>query len=221
MAISGMVFDMDGTLTDTERQYCKNWIAAGEEIGINLTEEFLKTCMGFPRHEVRKKYLRLFGDDFDFEGLRLRMKERVKSQWEEYGVPLKEGAKGLLEYCRDKNIPCVVATSTYRESAEYMLKSAGIYDYFTAVVCGDDIENGKPNPDIFLEAAKRIGISATDCGGVEDSKSGIQAVRSAGMISFFIEDTLQADDEIRENADYVCSGLCDVLEILKEINKDI
>ena len=90
-----------------------------------------------------------------------------------------------------------------------------------AVVCGDEIENGKPNPDIFIAAAKRLGVNPRDCGGAEDSRSGITAVHRAEMTAFFVIDTLDADDEIKTTADFVCADMFEVMNLVDKINKNI
>lgn len=216
--IEGMVFDMDGTLLDTERQYIDGYIELAKEWGLDLPPELPYECMGLPREKVRQKYAEYYGEDFEFENFRNEMMERLHKVWESDGIPVKPGVKELLEYCREMKIPCAVATSTSRESAVPMLKKTGLFDYFASVVCGDEIKNGKPNPDIFLEGARRIGVPPEKCGGAEDSRSGICAVHRANMTAFFMIDVLQPDAEIEETADYICTDMYKVLDIVEKLN---
>ena len=155
--IKAMVFDMDGTLLDTEHQYIEGYLKLAQERGLNMDKKFPYTCMGLPREMVRKRYRDTFGADFDFEGFRAEMINRVHTLWQNEGIAIKPGVVEFLDYCDNNGILCAVATSTTRDSAEMMLKTTNIFDRFGAVVCGDEIENGKPSPDIFIAAAKRLG----------------------------------------------------------------
>ena len=218
LRIEGMVFDMDGTLLDTERQYIDGYIELAKEWGLELPKELPYECMGLPREKVRQKYAEYYGEDFEFEKFKGEMMERLHKLWERDGIPVKTGVQELLDYCREREIPCAVATSTARESAVPMLKKAGLLEYFTSVVCGDEIKNGKPNPDIFLEGARRIGVPPEKCGGAEDSRSGICAVHSASMTAFFMIDVLEPDKEIEKTADYICSDMFKVMDIIEDLN---
>ena len=219
--IKAMVFDMDGTLLDTEHQYIEGYLKLAQERGLNMDKKFPYTCMGLPREMVRKRYRDTFGADFDFEGFRAEMINRVHTLWQNEGIAIKPGVVEFLDYCDNNGILCAVATSTTRNSAEMMLKTTNLFDRFGAVVCGDEIENGKPNPDIFITAAKRLGVNPRDCGGAEDSRSGITAVHRAEMTAFFVVDTLDADDEIKTTADFVCADMFEVMNLVDKINKNI
>ncbi len=218
MRIEGMVFDMDGTLLDTERQYIEGYVELAKEWGLELPKELPYECMGLPREKVRQKYVECYGDDFEFDKFKSEMMERLHKLWERDGIPVKPGVPELLDYCCKMEIPCAVATSTSRESAVPMLKKAGLLERFASIVCGDEIKNGKPNPDIFLEGARRIGVPPEKCGGAEDSRSGICAVHSAGMTAFFMVDMLEPDKEIENTADYICSDMFKVIDIIEGLN---
>lgn len=205
---------MDGTIFDTERQYIKSWLDAAEALGFDLSEKQVFACCGLPHAKVERLYLDYYGEDFDFSAFYKEKCRRVEKMWEEEGIAIKDGFFELMEYCDKNNIPRAIATSTARSTAEYMLKRAGVEKFFDACVCCDEIENGKPNPDIFLEAAKRIGVPAEQCVCAEDSKNGIIAAHAAKTVSVFIPDAIAADDEIRSAADYVFENLADIITLL-------
>ena len=135
--IKAMVFDMDGTLLDTEHQYIEGYLKLAQERGLNMDKKFPYTCMGLPREMVRKRYRDTFGADFDFEGFRAEMINRVHTLWQNEGIAIKPGVVEFLDYCDNNGILCAVATSTTRDSAEMMLKTTNLFDRFGAVVCGD------------------------------------------------------------------------------------
>lgn len=137
------------------------------------------------------------------------------------GIPVKKGVKDIFEYIRNNGLKCAVATSTRRESAEKTLHKIGVWDYLDAVVYGDEVEHGKPEPDIFLRAAKAIGISPSEAVVVEDSINGIKAGYAAGMRVVHIPDTIAIDDDIRKLTYMVCADLNGLIDVVESINKPV
>ena len=137
------------------------------------------------------------------------------------GIPVKKGVKEVFEYIRNNGLKCAVATSTRRESAEKTLHKIGVWDYLDAVVYGDEVEHGKPEPDIFLRASKAIGISPSEVVVVEDSINGIKAGYAAGMRVVHIPDTIAIDDDIRKLTYMVCVDLNGLIDVVESINKPV
>ena len=137
------------------------------------------------------------------------------------GIPVKKGVKDIFEYIRNNGLKCAVATSTRRESAEKTLHKIGVWDYLDAVVYGDEVEHGKPEPDIFLRAAKAIGISPSEAVVVEDSINGIKAGYAAGMRVVHIPATIAIDDDIRKLTYMVCADLNGLIDVVESINKPV
>lgn len=135
------------------------------------------------------------------------------------GIPVKKGVKDIFEYIRNNGLKCAVATSTRRESAEKTLHEIGVWDYLDAVVYGDEVERGKPEPDIFLRAAKAIGVNPSEAVVVEDSINGIKAGYAAGMRVVHIPDTIAIDDDIRKLTYMVCDDLNGLIDVVESINK--
>ena len=124
-------------------------------------------------------------------------------------------------YTRNNGLKCAVATSTRRESAEKTLHEIGVWDYLAAVVYGDEVEHGKPEPDIFLRAAKAIGVNPSEAVVVEDSINGIKAGYAADMRVVHIPDTIAIDDDIRKLTYMVCADLNGLIDVVESINKPV
>ena len=137
------------------------------------------------------------------------------------GIPVKKGVKDIFEYIRNNGLKCAVATSTRRESAEKTLHEIGVWNYLDAVVYGDEVERGKPEPDIFLRAAKAIGVNPSEAVVVEDSINGIKAGYAAGMRVVHIPDTIAIDDDIRKLTYMVCDDLNGLIDVVESINKPV
>jgi HAD superfamily hydrolase (TIGR01509 family) len=109
------------------------------------------------------------------------------------GVPVKEGVAELLAWCAEQGRPCAVATSTRTAKAEYKLASTNLRSYFRVVIGGDQVERGKPAPDIYLRAAAALGVVATVCGVFEDSEPGVRAAHAAGAQVVWVPDLAPVD----------------------------
>ena len=137
------------------------------------------------------------------------------------GIPVKKGVKDIFEYIRNNGLKSAVGTSTRRESAEKTLHEIGVWDYLDAVVYGDEVEHGKPEPDIFLRAAKAIGVNPSEAVVVEDSINGIKAGYAADMRVVHIPDTIAIDDDIRKLTYMVCADLNGLIDVVESINKPV
>ena len=189
------IFDMDGLMLDTERPMLAVWVNAGKTIGWNITEEIAIRTIGLNGEDIRKLCMDEFGADFPYDKFE-KILFRLFDEEFENGITHKAGLLDILNHLASLKIPMAVATSTYRDSAFRKLAIAGIKDYFSFSVCGDEISNGKPAPDIFLKAVEKLGIPATDCVGFEDSIAGLTALAAAGIPSVFIKDIIEPPKEI-------------------------
>ncbi len=198
-SFSSFVFDMDGLLIDTERLGMKAWQQAFEERDFHFDEALYLQTIGRTRKESGEVYLSALGRDFPYDELRQLRKEIVIAWVEQDGVPLKPGSTELLEYCRSKGIRCALASSSHRDDIEMLLSRAGLLNYFEVICAGNEVDNGKPAPDIFLLAAERLGDMTSNCIVIEDSPYGVQAACGAGMRAVAIPDLLPHEEEGREN----------------------
>ena len=219
--VSGIIFDMDGVLIDSERQSNEGWLWAAEQLGVDMPMWLIDSFKGAPAELCCKFFDDYYKGAIDYwEAKELRTQHVYKIR-ETEGIPVKKGVKDIFEYIRNNGLKCAVATSTRRESAEKTLHEIGVWDYLDAVVYGDEVEHGKPEPDIFLRAAKAIGISPSEAVVVEDSINGIKAGYAADMRVVHIPDTIAIDDDIRKLTYMVCADLNGLIDVVESINKPV
>ena len=219
--VSGIIFDMDGVLIDSERQSNEGWLWAAGQLGVDMPMWLIDSFKGAPAELCCKFFDDYYKGVIDYwEAKELRTQHVYKIR-ETEGIPVKKGVKDIFEYIRNNGLKCAVATSTRRESAEKTLHEIEVWDYLDAVVYGDEVEHGKPEPDIFLRAAKAIGISPSEAVVVEDSINGIKAGYAAGMRVVHIPDTIAIDDDIRKLTYMVCDDLNGLIDVVESINKPV
>lgn len=219
--VSGIIFDMDGVLIDSERQSNEGWLWAAGQLEVDMPMWLIDSFKGAPAELCCKFFDDYYKGVIDYwEAKELRTQHVYKIR-ETEGIPVKKGVKDIFEYIRNNGLKCAVATSTRRESAEKTLHEIGVWDYLDAVVYGDEVEHGKPEPDIFLRAAKAIGVNPSEAVVVEDSINGIKAGYAAGMRVVHIPDTIAIDDDIRKLTYMVCDDLNGLIDVVESINKPV
>ena len=197
--ISGIVFDMDGVLFDTENLALDSWKYAGEKLSINFSRELTIPTTGF-NAKMTGEYLKENIGDFDYDKAMLYRQEYITSYIEKNGVPEKKGLKEILSYLSDKKILLAVATSADRQKAESFLNLAGIYRFFDSILCSDQIEKPKPAPDIYVKSCKKLGLKPENCLAVEDSYVGMKAAFDANMKPIMIPDLLPPNEDMERMA---------------------
>lgn len=205
--ITGAVFDMDGLMIDTEKLYLRYWKQAAADFGYDMQDEHVYAIRSLARKYSIPKLKSFFGQDFPTEDVRARRTELINAHIRDNGIELKKGLFELLDWLKAHGVKLAVATATPRERAEMYLKKINAMDYFDAVICGDMITNGKPDPDIYLTAARELGLPPEQCAAFEDSPNGIKAAHSAGCHAVMIPDMTPPDEEITPLLDAVYNDL--------------
>lgn len=207
---SAVIFDMDGLMLDTEVIGKRSWEKSAEKLGIQLPIDYYPRVIGRTTVSIRPMLLEWFGNDFPvdafIEGSNQFYQETIHSA----PPPVKPGLKDLLLALNAAGIPCGVATSTKKQSAVHKLTSTGLIDHFKILTTGDEVENSKPAPDIYLLAAKRLGSPPGECLALEDSPAGIRAAKSSGMTVFMVPDMVPPTQEIAAIVDGIFENLSEV-----------
>lgn len=177
---------MDGLLVDSERLERRVWRRAAIEHGIDMSDERFASFVGHPSDEGERMLRRYYGEGFDVAGFRSSCHRGMREIMDSEGVGLRPGARAWLAFVADLGIPLAVATSS---GPRLMKERLGeLQSLFAAVVTRADVERGKPFPDLYLEAARRLGVAPTDCIALEDSPTGARAALAAGMPVVVIPD---------------------------------
>ena len=208
-----VIFDMDGTLFDTQRIFIPAWDTVGEKYGIQNMGKYLPNVCG-TNPKGSEDYLRENFPQIDIAEFKTAVREYVVKN---IVVKFMPGAEELLNYLKEKGIKVALATGTSRESTKHHLKEAGIENYFDATVCGNEIAKGKPAPDIFIRAAELLGVSPSDCFVFEDSLNGIKAGYNAGMKCIGVPDIVTFTDDDRKMMFAEIKSLDKAIEIFDKI----
>lgn len=195
--IKGAIFDMDGLMLDTEKLYLLYWKQAAAEYGYDMKDEHVWAIRSLARKYSIAKLKSFFGEDCPTEDIRARRTVLINEHVREHGIDLKSGLFELLDYLREHGVKMAVATATPRERTVMYLTKVGAIEYFDALVCGDMVTNGKPDPDIYLTAAGELGLPPEECAALEDSPNGATAGYRAGCHVLMIPDMTQPDEELR------------------------
>ena len=216
--IKGLIFDMDGLILDTESISNKLLIDIFSKYDINLNEEIISKTIGLEKKKAIKVFEEYLGGNIPIKDIINLHKKVVNDYLENNGVPVKLGLIELLNYLDEEKIKKVVATSSYRKVAENVLIRANVYNRFDDIICGDEIKESKPSPDIFLKALEKLNLSADEVIVLEDSRMGILAAHRAKIKSIMIPDILPADEETKKLYFKECKSLLDVIHLLKTFN---
>lgn len=155
MNVKAVIFDMDGVIFDTERIYLESWISVFKDYGYELKKEIYFSVMGKGRDRVKEIYLENFGKKLPIEEMYKKKDQILMEKIYEDKNLLKEGAFEILSYLKKNNIKIALATAAKRERVLNHLESYKLYDFFEVITTGEDILNGKPNPEIFLKTMKK------------------------------------------------------------------
>ncbi|UUV98622.1 HAD family hydrolase [Vagococcus luciliae] len=216
--ISGVIFDMDGLLFNTEAVYSKNNIEIAQRFNMpGYDEEYYKSEVGLGEKAVYEKYTNDFPmlEKNDVDQFFKESRESTWNEFNEKGAPLKPGVEELLTYLNHHDIACVVASSNNRVAIDLLLDKAQLTDKFKGIVSGDDVTHAKPHPEIVEKAVSLLGTPKKETIMLEDSLNGIRASFSAGVPVIMVPDLILSNDEANEKTLAVKDDLFAVLDYIK------
>lgn len=212
---NAIIFDMDGTLIDSETIFENIAIKVFAELHVKLTDRTYSKWKGMPAKQIEHAILEEFGADFPLANFKRRFVESWERHIHSFGIKVIPGIKELLDELSANNIKISVATSTPHDKAVCSLKIAGINIPKNRIIGGDMVKNGKPSPEIFLEAAKSMQCSSNECIVIEDSIIGIEGAKNAGMTTVFVPNSKNTVQE--RKWDYFASSFLERNQIVRQL----
>lgn len=209
--IDTYIFDMDGTLIDTEKLYRKFWPMALAEFGYTMTDEQVLSMRSLGRPFAPVKLKEMFGPELDYPAVRECRKRLMEEYIDAHGIELKPGCIELLTNLKENGLRAAIATATDLPRTEKYLEMLGLRDYFTEIVCATMVKEGKPSPDIYQYACEQLGRKPEECIAVEDSPNGVLSAYRAGCKVVMVPDQTQPDEELMKLLYRKCDSLFDLM----------
>ena len=213
--VKSVIFDLDGTLIDTEKYYRIYWPKAMAHFGYDISDEQALSLRSLGR-PFAPEYLKKISKDenFDYAKVVAYRKELMEDCLNKNGIELKPGAIEILKGLKERGIERAVATANDMERAVRYLKRIGLYEYFDKIVTADLIEEGKPSPDIYQYACQQLGHDPNECIAVEDSPNGVISAYRAGCKVVMVPDQTQPDQELSKMLYAKVDCLTEILNLI-------
>ena len=208
--LKAVVFDMDGVILDSERLSRRAWKELGEARGFTDTDSLFAEAMGHSVDELTAMFLERYGFD-DYPGFRDEVFAWNQAHTPDGVIPLREGARELLGFLKEKGILIGLATATDGAVVNEELGALGVLDSFDTIISGNMVSRCKPDPEIYLRACTELGVRPEEAYGVEDGKNGILALHAAGMPAVMAEDQYHPSPEIAA----LCEAVLPTLEAVR------
>jgi HAD superfamily hydrolase (TIGR01509 family) len=215
--IEAVIFDMDGTLLDSEPLYMQVFQESAKDFGFELSEALYLSMVGSTMTAAYQALVDAFGPGFPLAAFQQAWPERWRQRVAQGGAPLKPGVAALMEQLEQRRLKRGVATSSHQAEAELCLRVSGLLPRLQAVVTGDQVARGKPEPEIYLEAASRLKVAPERCLAFEDSSLGATAALRAGMTVIIVPDLLAPTPEVAAAAYAVIPSIAQGMPLIERL----
>jgi HAD superfamily hydrolase (TIGR01509 family) len=212
-----VIFDMDGLMLDTEPLAARAWDEAAAALGATFDPALARRMIGHNFHDCSAMLRSEAGAGYPVEAILSRWHAAYDAIIERDGLTIKPGLIELIEWLDARGIARAVATSTRSDRAHSKLARTALLPHFAALVGGDEVPRGKPAPDIYLEAARRLDRAPWHCVVLEDSEPGVRGALAAGMVAIMVPDLLPPTEELLARDVIVHASLCDVMAALARL----
>lgn len=199
----GALFDWDGVVIDSSKAHEESWCMLAREIGKTLPEDHFKRGFGRKNQVIIPEILKWSDDSSEIEQLGNRKEELYREIVAEKGVDRIPGIKAFLQDLNGAGINCAVGSSTPRKNVETILSLVGFGELFKAIICAENVSQGKPNPEVFLTGAAQIGCDPAACAVFEDAFFGLRAAKAGGMKAIALATTHAATELESESPDLI------------------
>ncbi len=214
--INTIIFDMDGVLTDSERPYMDIFPLVCKEYNYHLNTEDIVNTLG-TSYEYTGEYLKKrFGETFPYDELSIKFQEKLVEMAYQGKLLLKDGVLEILEYLKKNGYNIALASSNNRYSVYNYLKAFNIEHYFDSILTGDDVEEAKPNPALFLNTASILHAHASECMVIEDSINGLTAAKKSEMLSVMVPDLIPYNEQLNDLVDIKFDNLKEIILYLEQ-----
>jgi len=220
LSLSAAILDLDGLVLDTERVARRAWQGAAAEFGYAIDDQLYEEIIGRTTDGTGYVLRRALGDAFPYHAALRRQETLMNQLIDQEGLEPKSGVTQLLRTIEDLELDVALATSAHRASALRKLAAADMQGVFQTMVCGDEVDEGKPAPDIFLAAARELDVRPARCVVLEDSDPGVLGAHAAGMRVILVPDLKTPSPGARAAAWHVCPSLARASAILRSIDLD-
>ena len=215
--IRAVIFDLDGTLIDTEKYYRIFWPKALAAFGYHMTDEQALRLRSLGRPFAPALLKEWFGEELDYYAVRQKRKDMMEEYLDREGVQRKPGALELVRRLKELGIVTAIATASDLERTEKYLRLTGLEGYFDRLISATQVKEGKPAPDIYAYACEQLGLAPAECLAVEDSPNGVLSAYRAGCRTVMVPDQTEPDEELKKYLYARVDSLTDILGLVEAV----
>ena len=219
--IKAVIFDMDGLMFDTEALWLTGGVQVGQSLGYVVNDRLIRSCIGTTHETTKQLFYQEFGPDFPFDQFYNGYGDYILKTVKEQGIAMKKGLIELINYLKaEKYLLALASSSAYIRIALYLGQNQLSEALFDVIVSGDEVQKGKPHPDIFLKTCSKLKIKPVEAIVLEDSNNGITAAYQAGCWPVLIPDMDIIRPEVSKMAYKSFENLLEVRDFFKTIKKN-